>query len=92
MKRHMNYSVQLYIAGDNALSQSAQDNLEQLAAHFLQPIDIIEIINIIEEPGLAVEKRIIITPTLIRVQPLPEIRIVGDLSQIEVVALELGLK
>lgn len=84
--------MQLYIAGETALSQDAQHNLQQLAVQWLQSTDIIKIIDITHDPAWAVEKKIVITPTLIRVQPRPEIRIVGDLSQLEVVARELGLK
>jgi len=88
----MSYVLQLYIAGTSTLSINATKNLSRLVKKFLnEQEDNIEIIDIMASPAIAFEKRIIITPTLIRVQPSPLLRIVGDLSDIDNVAVELGL-
>lgn len=87
----MPYILQLYVAGKSNLSINASRNLNQLAKKFLAEQDTIEVIDIIASPALAFERKIIITPTLIRIEPSPSLRIVGDLSDIDSVAMELGL-
>lgn len=88
----MSYVLQLYVAGTSNLSINATKNLNQLAKKFLnEQEDRIEIIDIATSPAIAFEKKIIITPTLIRIEPSPTLRIVGDLSDIDSVAVELGL-
>ena len=51
----------------------------------------IEIADVAEFPEIAEIEKILITPTLIRKFPLPEERIIGDLSNTEVLAFALNL-
>ena len=51
----------------------------------------IEIIDVAQSPEVAEAEKILITPTLIRKFPLPEERIIGDLSNTEVLAFALNL-
>ena len=88
----MNYILQLYIAGETPLSNQAINNLHTIKEQYLTEQDSIEIINVELSPQVAFEKKIIITPTLIKQQPLPALRIIGNLSDIESVAMQLGLK
>jgi circadian clock protein KaiB len=48
-----------------------------------------EVIDVHQCPQIVQEEKILVTPTLIRYQPLPTKRIVGDLSQIEAALSEL---
>jgi circadian clock protein KaiB len=51
----------------------------------------VTIVDVLEQPGLAEEHKIIATPTLIKSSPWPVRRIIGDLSDLDEVALRLGL-
>jgi len=51
----------------------------------------IEIIDVAQHPEIAEAEKILITPTLIRELPEPQERIVGDLSNTEVLAFVLDL-
>lgn len=87
----MSFVLELYVAGDTALSSIARRNLDILAKQFLCEQDKVMIIDILEHPGLAISRKIIITPTLVKVDPPPAIKIVGDLSDIDSVAQSLGM-
>jgi circadian clock protein KaiB len=49
------------------------------------------VIDVLEDPEAAEAHRVLATPTAIRVSPLPECRLVGDLSQVDRVAEILDL-
>ena len=51
----------------------------------------IEVVDVAQSPEVAEAEKILITPTLIRKLPLPEERIIGDLSNTEVLAFALNL-
>ncbi len=50
------------------------------------------IIDVLEQPQLAEDDRILATPTLIKQLPPPLRRVIGDLSDSEKVLLGLGLE
>ncbi len=49
------------------------------------------VVDVLEQPELAEAHRVIATPTLIRHTPEPIKRIIGDLSDLEALALALDL-
>ena len=49
------------------------------------------VVDVLEQPELAEAHRVIATPTLIRHAPEPIKRIIGDLSDLEALALALDL-
>ena len=51
----------------------------------------LKIVDVLEDPGIAEDVRILATPTLVRVQPSPERRLIGDLSDTELVLKGLGI-
>ena len=51
----------------------------------------LEVIDTAERPGLAEEQRILATPTVVRLAPLPQRRVIGDLSDHHRAAYALGL-
>jgi circadian clock protein KaiB len=52
----------------------------------------IEIVDVFREPKRALEERILMTPTLVKLGPTPAGRIIGTLSQTELVLQALGLE
>ncbi|MEM7713001.1 MAG: circadian clock KaiB family protein, partial [Cyanobacteria bacterium P01_A01_bin.68] len=51
----------------------------------------IHIVDVLKQPDIAEKEKIIVTPTLIRESPLPQVRIIGDLSDIKTVLMGLGI-
>lgn len=76
------YNLSLYVAGASASSLRALENLRRLCSHLSQPYKC-DIIDIVKNPELAAEEKIIVTPTLVRMTPLPKRRIIGDLADLQ---------
>jgi len=74
------YVLKLFITGQTPRSSRAIANLHRLCAEDLQAECELTIIDVLEQPQLAEEQKILATPTLIRELPLPVRRIIGDLS------------
>ena len=51
----------------------------------------IKIINVLEKPKLANEENVIALPVLIRKNPLTEVRILGDMPDLELFKSDLSL-
>ena len=88
---HPLFQFRLYVAGDTQNSALAQFNLKSLGqTHFLGR-HVIEIVDVLREPKRALADGIFMTPTLVKLTPLPTRKIVGTLSQTQTVLLALGL-
>lgn len=86
------HHLRLFVAGNTARSRRAIENLHNLCKeHILGEVDL-EVIDIYQQPKLARHYQIIAVPTLLRIEPLPVRRIVGDLSQPERVLSALDLE
>jgi circadian clock protein KaiB len=74
------YLLRLYTTGTTPRSTKAIQNLREICETTLKGQYILEVIDIYQEPGRASEADIIVAPTLIKQEPLPPSRMVGDLS------------
>ena len=81
----------LYIAGSGPNSLRALANLETLIQSYGRDCFEIEIVNVLAEPQRALRDHILVTPTLVKLAPLPPIQIAGDLSDGSRVVYALGL-
>ncbi len=81
----------LYVAGNAHNSVQALANLTALCREFLPDQHEIEIIDVFQDPKRALAEGIFMTPTLVRVQPLPALQVVGPLREQRTVLLTLGL-
>lgn len=72
-------------------SRKAIANLQSFCDRELACEINLEIVDVVQLPEIAEAEKILITPTLIRKFPLPEERIIGDLSNTEVLAFALNL-
>lgn len=77
------WNLRLYVAGDSPRSRTAVINLRRLCERYLQGRHQVEIIDLLKDPDLAKLDHIVVIPTLIREQPEPMTRVVGDLSDAE---------
>jgi circadian clock protein KaiB len=85
------YVLQLYITGSTQNSVRAVKNIKELCEEHLQGRYELEIIDIYQQPELVERGQIIAAPTLIKKSPLPQARLVGDLSDRRKVLAGLGL-
>lgn len=72
-------------------SRRAIANLKTFCDRELSQSINLEVIDVTKFPEIAEAKKILITPTLIKELPEPEERIIGDLSNTEVLAFALDL-
>ena len=80
----------LYIAGQSPNSTFALANLQAICHElFGEGQYELDVVDLLLDPLRAVEDRILMTPTLVRL-PLPSFQIVGDLSERERVTLMLS--
>lgn len=85
------FAFRLYVAGDGQNSVRAIANLTALCEARLAGRHRIEIVDVFGHPERALADRIVMTPTLMRVEPAPIRRVVGTLQASEDVVSALGL-
>jgi circadian clock protein KaiB len=83
--------LKLYVTGETANSLRAIKNLKELLENELKDLYELRVIDVLKNPKLAEEDKILATPTLTKVLPLPLRKIIGDLSDKEKVLLGLDL-
>ena len=86
----MGYILKLYITGQTANSMRAMENLKDICREVVDDYEL-KIIDILKDPQLAEDDKIIATPTLVKELPPPLRKIIGDLSNTEKVLLGLDL-
>ena len=88
---HKTWKFTLYVTGDTARFDSAISSLKQICNSYLDNDYAIKVIDLLEHPELACQHQILAVPTAIRTYPLPERRVIGDLSRPELVVAFLEL-
>jgi circadian clock protein KaiB len=74
------WQLRLYVAGQSPKSMTAIMNLKQLCDLYLAGEYDIELVDLLDHPHRAEADQIIAIPTLVRKQPRPTCKVVGDLS------------
>jgi circadian clock protein KaiB len=77
------WELRLYVTGRTPICVRAIANLQRACAHWLPGRYHIEVIDLLENPLLAVEDQILAVPTLVKMHPPPVRKIVGDLANTE---------
>ena len=83
--------LKLYISGNTLRSRRAIANLKLFCDRELPQMVTIKIVDVVKYPKIAEAEKILITPTLVKEFPLPKERIIGDLSDTEVLSFVLNL-
>jgi len=91
MSKHA-FKFCLYVAGNAQNSSLAISNLNALCREHLPNRHQIEVVDVLREPKRALSESIFMTPTLLKHAPGPACRIVGTLSNPNVVLQTLGLE
>ncbi len=81
----------LYVADETPNSARARANLQAICQEHLPGRYRLEVVDILQAPLRALSEGVLVTPTLVRLSPLPARKIVGDLSEPATVLLALGL-
>ncbi len=85
------YVFRLYLAGSAPNSTRALANLYAICRRHFPNSHRIEVIDVLTEPLRALAESILVTPTLVKLSPAPEVQIIGNLSHEEEVLRALGL-
>ena len=85
------YMLRLFTSGTTPRSTRALQNLREICETDLQGNYDLEVVDIYQEPGRATESDIIAAPTLIKEEPPPTKRMIGDLSDRPKVLLGLAI-
>lgn len=82
--------LKLFVAGPTIRTERAIAQAQRICENNGAGGELI-VIDVLEQPDLADQARILATPTLIKESPAPVRRAIGDLSDIGAVAAALGL-
>lgn len=85
------FKFRLFLAQDAPNSDQARANLAAFCLAYLPGRHDIEVVDVFREPRRALAEGVMLTPTLIKISPGPVRRIVGSLSQPQVLRDSLGL-
>ena len=79
MQNGKTYLFKLFIAGMNHSSFMAIENVREILDSYLTNNFNLEVIDIYQQRQLLKDMDIIAVPTLVRTEPQPEVRIIGDM-------------
>jgi circadian clock protein KaiB len=85
------YVLKLYVTGNTYRSVQAIKTLKKILEEEFQGVYALRVIDVLKSPQLAEEDKILATPTLAKILPLPVRKIIGDLSDREKVLIGLDL-
>lgn len=85
------YILKLYVAGNTPNSIRALKTLNSILEREFQGVYALKVIDVLKNPQLAEEDKILATPTLSKILPPPVRKIIGDLSDREKVLIGLDL-
>lgn len=75
----------IYIAGRNHTSDKAVRDFREFLERKLKDRYSLEVLDMLESPPQALEDNIIVTPTVLRVSPPPQKKVIGDIRAIDVI-------
>jgi circadian clock protein KaiB len=84
--------IRLYVAGDAPNSIAAIANLKSVLERFPRQLVELEIIDVMTHPERAALDAVMVTPTLVKLSPSPERRLLGNLRDHVMLLGALGLE
>ena len=82
--------LRLYVAGNAPNSLRAILNARAICEQHFTSAHELEIVDLLEDPRRALADGILVTPTLLKLLPLPVQRVIGDLSDTNQLLLTLA--
>lgn len=86
------YELRLYVTGTTERSTRAVRNIRTLCEEYLAGRYELEVVDVYQQPGKAIDEQIIAAPTLVKSLPKPLKRLIGDLSNRDKVIVGLNLR
>lgn len=90
-QRRPEYVLKLFVSGSSPNSIKAIGNIQKILDTYLEGKYSLSIIDLHQEKEMAQQEQIIALPLLIRKLPLPEKRLIGDMSETKKVLAGLGI-
>ena len=90
--RRVRYVLRLYVAGTRSASLRAVANIKRICERHLSGRYRLDVVDLYQQPARAKEDDVVAAPTLVRTEPGPICRIVGDLSDERRVLAGLGIR
>jgi circadian clock protein KaiB len=90
-QEHFEYVLRLFVTGASSNSLRAISNLKEICETYIKGKYSLEIIDVYQQRSIAETEQLIALPLLIKTQPLPKRRLIGDMSDTAKVLLGLGL-
>jgi circadian clock protein KaiB len=84
------YLLSLFVYGDMEETGLIQANLDRLFLEAQIPYQL-QVIDIQEQPAASTEYRVLAFPTLLKIQPYPQARLIGNLTDAALVREALRL-
>ena len=90
-QRNGQYVFRLYVTGASPNSLRAIANTKNFCEEYIKEDYDLEVIDVYQQPYVAKEENIIALPMLVKKHPLPEKRMIGDMSDMSRVLKGIGL-
>lgn len=85
------YDLRLFVTGATPNSARAITNIKNICESYLKGRYDLKIFDVYQDVALAQQEQLIALPLLIKKHPLPERKLIGDLSETEKVLKALGV-
>lgn len=85
------YELKLFVSGASPNSLKAINNIQRIMETHASGNYNLQIIDVYQEKSMAQTEQIVALPLLVRKSPLPERRLIGDMSNESKVLLGLGI-
>lgn len=85
------YRLRLFVTGATPNSTRAISNLREFCETHLANRYELEIVDVYQQPLIAISEQLIALPMLVKLSPLPQRRLIGDMSDTDKVLRGLGL-
>jgi circadian clock protein KaiB len=89
--KQVEFVLRLYVIGASSNSVRAITNLRQICETYIKGKYSLDIIDVHQHKEIAETKQLIALPLLIKTFPLPERRLIGDMSDTDKVLRGLGV-
>ena len=90
--QRVRYVLRLYVSGATDRSSRAIANIRWFCERYLKGRYDLRVVDIYQQPSLAQTHEIIAAPTLVKSEPRPSKRLVGDFSDRERLVAGLGIQ
>jgi len=90
-QKQQKYLLKLYVTGETANSVRAIQNLNKILKDDFPGVYDLQVIDVLKNPQLAEDEKIMATPLLSKALPEPVRRVIGDLSNKDKVLIGLDI-